>query len=55
VLDPLEGRPHWGKVFTTPPGRVRELYPRMADFVELVRRYDPDGRFGNTFLETYVY
>jgi xylitol oxidase len=27
ALDPFDPRPHWGKVFTTPAGRLAELYP----------------------------
>jgi xylitol oxidase len=50
ALAPLDPRPHWGKLFTTPPGRIRAAYPRMADFVALAERTDPTGKFRNAYL-----
>lgn len=50
-LAPLSPRPHWGKVFTVAPDRVRAAYPRMGDFVALAADADPDGKFRNAFLE----
>jgi xylitol oxidase len=55
ALRPFEPRPHWGKVFTMPPTEVRSRYPRLPDFVELVRRHDPDGKFSNAFLDRFVF
>ena len=52
-LAPLGARPHWAKLFSTPPHTVRALYPRSADFQALLRRYDPGGKFRNTFLDKY--
>ncbi|MFG3440865.1 FAD-binding protein [Nonomuraea sp. NPDC047897] len=43
ALAPFDPRPHWGKLFTRWPA----CPPRFA---ELVRRYDPDGTFGNAFV-----
>jgi xylitol oxidase len=37
-------RPHWGKLSAGAPGGA---YPRAADFADLMRRYDPEGKFGN--------
>jgi len=48
-LAPFAARPHWGKLFVMRPG---PLYPRLADFVHLMARYDPDGVFGNEFTGT---
>jgi len=53
ALAPFAARPHWGKVFTTPPEVVRDLYPRWAEFGSLLRRYDPDGKFRNDFMDRY--
>ncbi|MEC0372282.1 FAD-binding protein [Paenibacillus chibensis] len=53
-LTPFEARPHWAKLFTMPPSRVRSLYERLPDFRELVRRCDPEGKFSNVFLNKYV-
>jgi xylitol oxidase len=53
-LAPYDARPHWGKLFTTPPEVVRSLYRRLPDFHDLVRHYDPAGTFTNEFLERYL-
>jgi xylitol oxidase len=50
ALAPLDARPHWGKLFTTAPERVRAAYPRMADFLALAERTDPAGKFSNAYL-----
>jgi alditol oxidase len=50
-LAPFGPRPHWGKLFSAnPAGR----YQRMHDFSELRRGYDPAGKFGNDFLDTFL-
>ena len=54
ALAPFAARPHWGKVFTTPGASVRALYPRLADANALAREFDPDGTFGNAFVEEYL-
>jgi len=54
ALEPLGARPHWGKLFTMAPDRVRSLYPRLPEFRALLHEYDPSGRFRNAFLDTYV-
>ena len=53
ALAPFAARPHWGKVFGTPPETVRGLYPRWEDFAALLRRYDPAGKFRNEFMDRY--
>ena len=50
LLAPYGVRPHWGKLFTMHPDRVRETYPRMQDFQRLMGRYDPSEKFTNDFL-----
>ncbi|MFF9622890.1 FAD-binding protein [Streptomyces griseosporeus] len=50
ALEPFEPRPHWGKVFTTPAGVLRERYPRLGDFRRLVAELDPAGKFTNAFV-----
>jgi alditol oxidase len=54
-LAPFNARPHWGKLFTMPPARVQSLYPKLPDFQQLLRRYDPQGKFRNAFLDTYIF
>ncbi|MDQ3927552.1 MAG: FAD-binding protein [Chloroflexota bacterium] len=54
-LAPFEARPHWGKLFTMAPERVRSLYPKLPDFQRLLRSYDPQGKFRNAFLDRYIF
>jgi alditol oxidase len=51
LLAPFDARPHWGKLFTIPPPRLRSRYERYADFQQLLRLYDPKGKFRNEFLD----
>ncbi len=55
ALDGLDARPHWGKVFTTPPERLAQLWPHLADFVTAARAADPGGKFRNAFLDHHVF
>jgi xylitol oxidase len=52
-LAPFAPRPHWGKLFVTPPEVLRDRYDRHADFVALMGRYDPTGKFRNEMLDRY--
>jgi xylitol oxidase len=52
ALAPFAPRPHWGKLFVA--GDVRERYPRAAEFAALRDQLDPDGKFGNAFLERHL-
>jgi xylitol oxidase len=54
-LAPLQARPHWGKLFTMPPAQVQALYERLPDFQQLLGHYDPQGKFRNDFLDSYVF
>ena len=51
ALRPFGARPHWGKLFGTEARELAGLYPRLADFRALVRRFDPRGAFTNDYLE----
>ncbi|QIQ06473.1 FAD-binding protein [Streptomyces liangshanensis] len=53
ALAPFGVRPHWGKLFTTSPGRMRELYGRYGDFERLTTRLDPHGVFRNELVTRY--
>jgi xylitol oxidase len=53
ALAPFGARPHWGKVFSTSPETIKGLYPRYDDFVALLSRYDPAGKFRNEFMDRY--
>jgi xylitol oxidase len=50
-LAPFGARPHWGKLFTIPPAQLQSRYERYADFQQLLRQYDPQGKFRNEFLD----
>ncbi|MFJ2115346.1 MULTISPECIES: D-arabinono-1,4-lactone oxidase [unclassified Streptomyces] len=53
ALAPFGARPHWGKVFTMGPDRVREVYGRYADFEALTARLDPEGVFRNAMMDRF--
>jgi xylitol oxidase len=48
-LAPFAPRPHWGKVFTTPPEEFRSSYERLPDFLALTRHFDPTAKFRNAY------
>jgi len=54
-LTPFQVRPHWGKLFTMSPQQLHSNYERLPEFVELAKKYDPQGKFRNQFLNTYVF
>jgi xylitol oxidase len=55
VLKPFAPRPHWGKMHRLSPEEVAAQYPRIGDFRDLCRRHDPEGKFRNPYLDTYVF
>ena len=54
-LAPFDPRPHWAKLFTMPPAQLKSRYSKLSDFHALLTRYDPNGKFRNEFLNTYLY
>jgi alditol oxidase len=54
-LAPFQARPHWGKLFTVSPDRLHALYEKMPDFIALAKKYDPQGKFRNEFLNTNIF
>ena len=54
-LAPFNACPHWGKLFTTSPADLRRLHKRMPDFIELARKFDPQGKFRNQFLNQNIF
>jgi xylitol oxidase len=53
-LAPFGPRPHWGKIFTTPPADLHASYDRLPDFLDLARHYDPAGKFRNAYTAGYL-
>jgi xylitol oxidase len=54
-LAPYQARPHWGKLFTMSPNELRSLYKKLPEFVALSKKYDPQGKFHNEFLNTNIF
>lgn len=53
-LEPFQAKPHWGKLFTTSPDKVKSLYEKLPDFKQLIMKYDPNGKFRNNFINKYI-
>jgi len=54
-LAPFNARPHWGKLFTMSPLRLKSLYEKLPDFQNMIKEYDPKGKFRNEFLDKNIY
>ncbi|GHC51348.1 FAD-binding protein [Streptomyces flavofungini] len=54
ALAPFAPRPHWGKLFRTPPTGLHAVHPRLADFAALVTELDPAGTFRNAFVRNVL-
>ena len=54
-LAPFNARPHWGKLFTISSAELKRIYKKMPDFVELSKRYDPQGKFRNEYLNKNIF
>jgi xylitol oxidase len=54
-LAPFQARPHWGKLFTMSPDRLRSHYAKLAAFQELAWNHDPKGKFRNEFLNKNLF
>jgi alditol oxidase len=53
-LGPFAPRPHWGKVFTATPQELAARYDRLPDFLNLMNRFDPSGKFRNAYTDRYL-
>jgi len=54
-LAPFKARPHLRKLFTTSATELKSIYKKMPEFVELSRRYDPQGKFRNEYLNRNIF
>jgi len=54
-LAPFGARPHWAKLYTMDPVRLRAQYVKMAEFQALLKQYDPQGKLRNEYLNRNVY
>lgn len=55
TLEAFNPIPHWGKLFAMSPEKVQSRYEKLPNFIELAQKYDPDGKFRNEFLTTYIF
>jgi FAD-linked oxidoreductase len=51
VMDPLDGRPHWGKRHFQTAETLRPRYPSWDAFQAVRARLDPDGRFSSSYVK----
>jgi len=54
TLKPFKARPHWGKVFKMEPELLKSRYARLPDFIELINKHDPKGKFKNDYLNLNI-
>jgi xylitol oxidase len=54
-LAPFDPRPHWAKVFTIPPSKIKTQYAKLPDYQSLVKQHDPLGKFRNEFIEKNIF
>lgn len=46
----FDGRPHWGKRHSLRGEELRRLYPEFQSFLDVRRRFDPDGVFLTRYM-----
>jgi xylitol oxidase len=54
-LASFDARPHRVKLFTMTTAHLQSLYPKLREFRNLLSSCDPEGKFRNGFLDTYLY
>jgi L-gulonolactone oxidase len=51
LMRDIDGRPHWGKLFSRTAEDFAQLYPQYYAFDEIRRTCDPNGLFRNAFVD----
>ncbi|WP_433957820.1 D-arabinono-1,4-lactone oxidase [Cytobacillus horneckiae] len=51
IMKKYNGRPHWGKMHTRTYEELKEIYPKLNDFLAYRKQLDPDGLFVNKYLK----
>jgi L-gulonolactone oxidase len=51
IMDPLGGRPHWGKLHYQTAATLAPRYPQWETWQAVRRRMDPGGRFANAYTD----
>ena len=54
-LSPYKVKPHWGKLFTISPATLHLRYEKFPDFLALIKKYDPEGKLRNHYLDLNIY
>jgi xylitol oxidase len=54
-LTPFQARPHWGKLFTMSPQQLHSRYKKLPQFIALTKKFDPNGKFRNAFLDANIF
>ncbi len=54
ALAPYHAKPHFGKLFHMPEATLRTVYPNLSAVQERFRSLDPEGKFANPFISTYL-
>jgi xylitol oxidase len=55
ALEPFDPIPHWAKLHSLPASVLIKAYPRANDFRELCKRFDPQKKFANKYLDEFVF
>lgn len=54
TLEHFKARPHWGKIFKMEPSLLKSRYKLLPEFIGLMRKYDPEGKFQNDYLNLNI-
>jgi xylitol oxidase len=54
-LAPFQPRPHWAKVFSLPAAKLDAQYPKLGAFKDLMKQYDPQGKFRNAYIDKNLF
>lgn len=54
-LAPFKAKPHWGKLFSMDPVLLASHYQRLPDFIALAKKFDPEAKFKNEYLERNIF
>lgn len=54
-LAPFHAKPHWGKLFTIAPKQLEKLFPKLTEFRQVAKEFDPKGKFRNDFLNKNLF
>ena len=55
ALSPFSVKPHWGKLFELDPTILHQRYEKFPDFLATAKKYDPNEKFRNAYLDLNIY